>query len=129
MFFFYRGWTRVVIEKPFGRDLESSNELSRQIGELFTEEQIYRMDHFLGKDMVQNLLFVRFGNQIFNSIWNNENIENVQVIFKENFGTKGRGGYFDHFGIIRDVVQNHLMQIVSLIAMEKPKSDDSNHIR
>lgn len=96
---------------------------------LFREEQIYRIDHYLGKEMVQNLMTIRFANQIFNPAWNRENIASVLISFKEPFGTEGRGGYFDDFGIIRDVMQNHLLQILSLVAMEKPVTLNPNDIR
>lgn len=116
------GYTRIIIEKPFGKDLESSNVLSKHLGSLFHEEQIYRMDHYLGKEMVQNLMVIRFGNRIFSPCWNRDCIASVRITFKEHIGTEGRGGYFDEYGIIRDVMQNHLMQILSLVAMEKPAS-------
>ncbi|KER28943.1 hypothetical protein T265_04324 [Opisthorchis viverrini] len=122
-------WTRLIIEKPFGHDLSSSNALSAHLAERFTESQIYRIDHYLGKEMVQNLIMLRFSNHILNSLWNCDHIDNVTISFKEPFGTEGRGGYFDQFGIIRDVVQNHLMQILSLIAMEQPKSLGADDIR
>jgi len=96
---------------------------------LFSEEQIYRIDHYLGKEMVQNLMTLRFANRIFNPTWNRDNIASVQITFKEPFGTHGRGGYFDEFGIIRDVMQNHLLQILSLVAMEKPVSCHPDDIR
>ncbi|CAH8454035.1 unnamed protein product [Heterobilharzia americana] len=122
-------WTRLIIEKPFGQDLKSFNELNSELASLFTEEQIYRIDHYLGKEMVQNLLILRFCNQVFSPLWNRENIDNITISFKEPFGTEGRGGYFDQFGIIRDVVQNHLIQILSLVAMEKPVSVNADDIR
>jgi glucose-6-phosphate 1-dehydrogenase len=124
-----RGWTRIIIEKPFGRDAMSSQELSDHLASLFIEEQVYRIDHYLGKEMVQNLMTLRFGNRIFSPTWNRENIASVQITFKEPFGTQGRGGYFDGFGIIRDVMQNHLLQILSLVAMEKPASCHPDDIR
>ncbi|XP_028178285.1 glucose-6-phosphate 1-dehydrogenase [Ostrinia furnacalis] len=124
-----KGYTRVIIEKPFGRDDISSNKLSQHLAGLFKEEQIYRIDHYLGKEMVQNLLTIRFANSIFDPSWNRENIASVLISFKEPFGTEGRGGYFDDFGIIRDVMQNHLLQILSLVAMEKPVSLNPNDIR
>uniref|UniRef100_A0A8C5BBI6 Glucose-6-phosphate 1-dehydrogenase n=1 Tax=Gadus morhua TaxID=8049 RepID=A0A8C5BBI6_GADMO len=117
-----KGWTRIIVEKPFGRDLASSEELSTHLSSLFTEDQIYRIDHYLGKEMVQNLMVLRFGNRIFGPIWNRDSIASVVLTFKEPFGTQGRGGYFDDFGIIRDVMQNHLLQILCLVAMEKPAS-------
>lgn len=124
-----KGFTRVIIEKPFGRDDVSSEKLSNHLAGLFIEEQIYRIDHYLGKEMVQNLMTIRFANQIFNPAWNRENIASVLISFKEPFGTEGRGGYFDDFGIIRDVMQNHLLQILSLVAMEKPVTLNPNDIR
>lgn len=123
------GWVRVVIEKPFGRDTESSAKLSEDLAPLFTEAQLFRIDHYLGKEMVQNIITTRFANHIFSSIWSNANIACVQITFKEQIGTEGRGGYFDEFGIIRDVVQNHLTQVLALVAMEKPRSLDAEHIR
>ncbi|XP_050361802.1 glucose-6-phosphate 1-dehydrogenase [Nymphalis io] len=124
-----KGYTRVIIEKPFGRDDESSEKLSSHLIGLFKEEQIYRIDHYLGKEMVQNLMTIRFANQIFSPSWNRENIASVLISFKEPFGTEGRGGYFDSFGIVRDVMQNHLLQILSLVAMEKPVTLNPNDIR
>ncbi|KAK9272587.1 hypothetical protein L1049_002961 [Liquidambar formosana] len=123
------GWTRIVVEKPFGKDLDSSEKLSTQIGELFEEPQIYRIDHYLGKELVQNLLVLRFANRFFLPLWNRDNIDNVQIVFREDFGTDGRGGYFDEYGIIRDIIQNHLMQVLCLVAMEKPVSLKPEHIR
>eukprot|EP01006_Ploeotia_vitrea_P027221 TRINITY_DN60072_c0_g1_i1.p1 TRINITY_DN60072_c0_g1~~TRINITY_DN60072_c0_g1_i1.p1 ORF type:complete len:558 (+),score=41.27 TRINITY_DN60072_c0_g1_i1:691-2364(+) len=123
------GWNRVVVEKPFGRDLDSSNKLAAELGALFREEQVYRIDHYLGKEMVQNFVVFRFANKVLSSVWSHECISNVQITFKEPFGTEGRGGYFDQYGIIRDILQNHLLQIMSLVAMEKPKSLDAEDIR
>ena len=117
-----QGWNRIIMEKPFGRDLATAKELSHNIAKYFAEEQIYRIDHYLGKEIVQNLMVLRFANLIFEPIWNRDNIENVKIIWQEKIGTQGRGGYFDQFGIIRDVMQNHLLQIFSLIAMELPVS-------
>uniref|UniRef100_A0A224YYU0 Glucose-6-phosphate 1-dehydrogenase n=1 Tax=Rhipicephalus zambeziensis TaxID=60191 RepID=A0A224YYU0_9ACAR len=124
-----QGWTRVVIEKPFGHDSQSSAELSSHLASLFEESQIYRIDHYLGKEMVQNLMAIRFANQIFGPTWNRNNIASIVISFKEPFGTQGRGGYFDNFGIIRDVMQNHLVQIMSLVAMERPVSTNAEDIR
>ncbi|OVA17572.1 glucose-6-phosphate dehydrogenase [Macleaya cordata] len=137
------GWTRVVVEKPFGKDLDSAENLSAQLGELFDEKQIYRIDHYLGKELVQNLLVLRFANRFFLPLWNRDNIDNVQIVFREDFGTEGRGGYFDEYGIIRDIIQNHLLQaslldtdlnpekppVLCLVAMEKPVSLKPEHIR
>ncbi|KAI3854026.1 hypothetical protein MKX03_035396 [Papaver bracteatum] len=123
------GWTRVVIEKPFGKDLDTAEDLSAQLGELFNEKQIYRIDHYLGKELVQNLLVLRFANRLFLPLWNRDNIDNVQIVFREKIGTEGRGGYFDEYGIIRDIIQNHLLQVLCLVAMEKPLSLKPDHIR
>ncbi|GAB0099942.1 hypothetical protein DMENIID0001_158460 [Sergentomyia squamirostris] len=125
------GWDRVIIEKPFGRDAATSEELSNHLAKLFREDQIYRIDHYLGKEMVQNLMTIRFSNRIFSPTWNNSviNVASVLITFKEPFGTQGRGGYFDEFCIIRDVMQNHLLQILSLVAMEKPVSCHPDDIR
>ncbi|XP_056279693.1 LOW QUALITY PROTEIN: glucose-6-phosphate 1-dehydrogenase-like [Pseudoliparis swirei] len=125
----HRGWSRVVVEKPFGRDLQSSEELSAHLSSLFTEDQIYRIDHYLGKEMVQNLMVLRFGNRIFGPIWNRNSVACVVLTFKEPFGTQGRGGYFDDFGVIRDVMQNHLLQMLCLVAMEKPASTSPDDVR
>lgn len=121
--------TRLVVEKPFGKDSFSSAELSLALSCFFTESQIYRIDHYLGKEMVKNMLILRFANVFFDAVWDCKHISNVQITFKETIGVEGRGGYFDEFGIIRDVMQNHLMQILCLIAMEKPKSMNSEHVR
>ncbi|XP_039184187.1 glucose-6-phosphate 1-dehydrogenase isoform X1 [Crotalus tigris] len=123
------GWNRLIVEKPFGKDLDSSNDLSNHMSALFREDQIYRIDHYLGKEMVQNLMVLRFGNRIFGPIWNRDNVACVILTFKEPFGTEGRGGYFDDFGIIRDVMQNHLLQMLCLVAMEKPTSTNSDDVR
>eukprot|EP01134_Creolimax_fragrantissima_P006738 CFRG6738T1 len=122
-------WTRIIVEKPFGKDSASSAVLSKHLGSLFKEEQIYRIDHYLGKEMVQNLLVMRFANSMFQPIWNRNFIKCVRITFKEPFGTQGRGGYFDEFGIIRDILQNHLLQVLSIVAMEKPVSLDSQDLR
>ncbi|WOL01337.1 glucose-6-phosphate 1-dehydrogenase, cytoplasmic isoform-like [Canna indica] len=123
------GWTRIVVEKPFGKDLTSAEDLSAQLGQLFDEQQLYRIDHYLGKELVQNLLVLRFANRFFLPLWNRDNIDNIQIVFREDFGTKGRGGYFDEYGIIRDIIQNHLLQVLCLVAMEKPVSLKPEHIR
>ncbi|XP_018325595.1 glucose-6-phosphate 1-dehydrogenase isoform X2 [Agrilus planipennis] len=124
-----KGWTRIIVEKPFGKDFDSSQKLSDHLASLFPEQQIYRIDHYLGKEMVQNLMTLRFANRIFNPTWNRDNIASVQISFKEPFGTQGRGGYFDEYGIIRDIMQNHLLQILTLVAMEKPTSLHPDDIR
>ncbi|CAN5976090.1 unnamed protein product, partial [Sphagnum jensenii] len=124
-----RGWTRVIVEKPFGRDAQSSAELTRGLKQHLTEEQIYRIDHYLGKELVENLSVLRFSNLVFEPLWTRQYIRNVQLIFSEDFGTEGRGGYFDNYGIIRDIMQNHLLQILALFAMEPPVSLDAEDIR
>ncbi|XP_059087068.1 glucose-6-phosphate 1-dehydrogenase X-like [Tigriopus californicus] len=124
-----RGWTRIIIEKPFGRDSESSEDLSQHLGRLFREDQLYRIDHYLGKEMVQNMMSIRFANQIFSRSWNRDSLACVVINFKEPFGTQGRGGYFDKFGIIRDICQNHLLQILSLASMDKPPTVRADDIR
>ncbi|CAG8453216.1 801_t:CDS:2 [Diversispora eburnea] len=123
------GVNRLIVEKPFGMDLDSSRELGRALAPLWKEEETYRIDHYLGKEMVKNLLIIRFSNIIFSAIWNRQSISNVQITFKEKIGTEGRGGYFDEFGIIRDVMQNHILQILSIVAMERPVSLSSEDVR
>jgi glucose-6-phosphate 1-dehydrogenase len=120
------GWSRLVIEKPFGRDVQSCQILLDTLATHFAEDNIYRIDHYLGKDMAQNILLWRFGNTLFEPTWNRNWIQSVHITFQEPFGTEGRGGYFDSYGIIRDVMQNHLLQILTLIAMENPFSEHSN---
>ena len=117
-----RGPTRVIVEKPFGRDLESSRALTTSLAEVLAEENTYRIDHYLGKELIENLTVLRFSNIIFSPLWSRQYIRNVQINFSENFGTEGRGGYFDEYGIIRDVIQNHLLQILALFAMEAGSS-------
>ncbi len=121
-------WSRVVIEKPFGRDRTSSDELVTGMGNVFREAQTFRIDHYLGKEVIQNLLVLRFANLIFEPIWNHHYISSVQISWKEDLGVDGRGGYFDNYGIIRDVMQNHLLQILSLVAMEPFSHMDAGHI-
>ena len=123
-----KGWTKIIIEKPFGRDSDSSNILNKELAKIFSEKQIYRIDHYLGKELVQNLMVLRFANLILEPIWNRTCIHNVQIVWKEELSVEGRGGYFDEYGIVRDVMQNHLMQILSLIVMEEPVSMDAEDI-
>lgn len=123
------GWTRVIVEKPFGRDSESSAAMTKSLKRYLKEDQIFRIDHYLGKELVENLSVLRFSNLIFEPLWSRQYIRNVQLIFSEDFGTEGRGGYFDHYGIIRDIMQNHLLQILALFAMETPVSLDAEDIR
>ncbi len=120
---------RIIVEKPFGRDLDTSRQIQKALAPLWTEDDTYRIDHYLGKDMVKNLLVFRFGNEFINASWSRNHIASVQVIFKEVIGTEGRGGYFDNIGIIRDVIQNHLLQVLTLLAMERPISFEPEDIR
>ncbi|XP_042009043.1 glucose-6-phosphate 1-dehydrogenase, chloroplastic-like [Salvia splendens] len=123
------GWTRVIVEKPFGRESESSAALTKSLKQYLDEDQIFRIDHYLGKELVENLSVLCFTNLIFEPLWSRQYIRNVQLIFSEDFGTEGRGGYFDHYGIMRDIMQNHLLQILALFAMETPVSLDAGDIR
>ncbi|KAJ3360742.1 Glucose-6-phosphate 1-dehydrogenase [Allomyces arbusculus] len=125
----HAGWARVIVEKPFGHDLESSRALGRALAAKWNEHELYRIDHYLGKEMVKNLISLRFANVFFASVWHRHAIHNVQITFKEPFGTEGRGGYFDEFGIVRDVMQNHLLQILTLVAMERPVSLTADDVR
>lgn len=123
------GWQRLVIEKPFGRDLQSANELNEAIHKVFKEDEIYRIDHYLGKEMVQNIQVIRFANPIFESIWNNRYISNVQITSSETLGVGERASYYDHTGALMDMVQNHMMQMVALTAMEPPSRFETEDIR
>ncbi len=122
-------WTRIIIEKPFGRDLESAKQLNIQIGQTFKEDQIYRIDHYLGKETVQNLLVFRFGNSIFEPIWNRNYIDHIQITAAETIGIEGRGNYYDKAGALRDMVPNHLFQLLALIAMEPPVTFEADVVR
>ena len=121
--------SRVVVEKPFGRDLESAKELNGVLAASFDETQIYRIDHYLGKETVQNLMAVRFGNVLFEPLWNSQYIDHIEITVAESVGVGGRGGYYDKSGAMRDMVQNHLMQLLCLIAMEPPSHFDPNAVR
>jgi glucose-6-phosphate 1-dehydrogenase len=123
------GWTRIVIEKPFGLDLKSAQELDELAHRYFNERQIYRIDHFLGKETVQNLQVFRFANPIFESLWNRDRIDNVQITVAEDIGIEKRAEYYDQTGALRDMVQNHLTQLLSLIAMEVPAALDAESVR
>ncbi|MEM9554084.1 MAG: glucose-6-phosphate dehydrogenase [Acidobacteriota bacterium] len=121
--------TRIVLEKPIGHDLESAREINRRVGEVFEEHQIYRIDHYLGKETVQNLMALRFSNTLFEPLWRSEHIDHVQITVAEELGVEGRGGYYDKSGALRDMVQNHLLQLLCLTAMEPPARLDQDSIR
>ena len=123
------GWTRLVIEKPFGQDLDSSRVLNAKLHEFFSEDQVYRIDHYLGKETVQNLLVFRLSNAIIESSWNRDRIESVQITVGEDLGVGTRGGYYDRSGALRDMVQNHMTQLLTLVASEVPTSFSASAIR
>ena len=123
------GWTRIIIEKPFGRDLQSGVALNQQVHEVFAEEQVYRIDHYLGKETVQNLIVFRFANAIFEPIWNRNYIDHVQITVAEAVGVESRAGYYDTAGVGRDMLQSHLLQLLTLMAMEPPYAFDARALR
>ncbi len=123
------GQTRVIIEKPFGHDLQSARDLNNQALELLDENQIYRIDHYLGKETVQNILVFRFGNAIFEPLWNRSHIERVEITMAESIGVEGRGEFYEETNVLRDIVQNHLLQMMALVAMEAPVSFEANEVR
>jgi len=123
------GWRRVVVEKPFGTNLETAKELNAQVHKVLRENQVYRIDHYLGKETVQNILFTRFANTIFEPLWNRNYIDSVQITVAEEVGVGHRGGYYDGVGVLRDMFQNHLLQLVTLVAMEPPASFNADALR
>jgi glucose-6-phosphate 1-dehydrogenase len=121
--------TRIVVEKPFGHDLASARELNRMIHQVFRESQVFRIDHYLGKETVQNILVFRFGNSVFERVWNRDAVDHVQMTVAESIGVEGRGAYFEETGILRDMVQNHVLQVLSLLTMEAPSNMAAESIR
>ncbi|MFN2529852.1 MAG: glucose-6-phosphate dehydrogenase [Pyrinomonadaceae bacterium] len=123
------GWARLIVEKPFGHDAQSAKTLNNELASVFKEQQIFRIDHYLGKETVQNLLVLRFANSIFEPLWNRQYIDHIQITNAEAIGVEGRGGYYEKSGTVRDMIQNHVFQILSLVAMEPPSSLSANSIR
>jgi glucose-6-phosphate 1-dehydrogenase len=124
-----QGWTRIVVEKPFGTDLASARALQRAIEAVFPENEIYRIDHYLGKEPVQDIIALRFANTIFEPIWNRNYVQNIQITSAESLGVEERGGYYDHAGALRDMIQNHVINLLALVAMEAPISAKADDIR
>ena len=123
------GWKRLIIEKPFGTDFDSAQKLNGQLRQVFEEEEIYRIDHYLGKEMVQNIEVIRFANSMFEPVWNNRSIANIQITSSETVGVEERAGYYDHSGALRDMIQNHMLQMVMMVAMEPPSRLKTEAIR
>jgi glucose-6-phosphate 1-dehydrogenase len=123
------GIKRIVIEKPFGKDVESAQYLNDKITRVFTEKNTYRIDHYLGKEMIQNIMVLRFANTLFESIWNNKYIDNIQISSSETVGVENRGGYYENSGALKDMIQNHMLQLLTLVAMEPPANLDTESIR
>ena len=123
------GWRRFIYEKPFGHDLESAKSLNSDLLKIIKESQIYRIDHYLGKETVQNILVFRFGNSIFEPIWNRNFVDHVQITVAEKLGVEQRGGYYDTAGALRDMIPNHIFQLVTLTAMEPPVSFEADAVR
>jgi glucose-6-phosphate 1-dehydrogenase len=123
------GWVRIVIEKPFGRDIESSRALNRTVASVFSEDQVYRIDHYLGKETVQNVLVFRWANGIFEPLWNRNHVDHVQITVGETIGVESRGASYEEAGALRDMIQNHILQLLCLIAMEPPVTFDADPVR
>ena len=124
-----QGFERLIVEKPFGTNLETAAKLNQELIETFDEEQIFRIDHYLGKEMIQNIFALRFANPVFEHLWNKDHIANVQITFAESIGVEERGGYYDHSGALKDMIQNHALQLLSILAMDKPASFSKDDIR
>src|SRR5258707_7488033 len=124
-----KGWTRIIIEKPFGHDLASAKDLNAEVAKVFDEEQVYRIDHYLGKETVQNLMVFRFANSIFEPIWNRRYVDHVLVTACEDLGVEGRARYYEEAGILRDMIQNHVLQLLCLTSMEPPVAFDADAVR
>ncbi|HET6896084.1 MAG TPA: glucose-6-phosphate dehydrogenase [Candidatus Baltobacteraceae bacterium] len=124
-----KGWSRIIVEKPFGIDLASAQALQKEVEKVFRESQVYRIDHYLGKETVQDIMALRFANTIFEPIWTRNYIQSVQITAAETLGVEGRGGYYDNAGALRDMIQNHVMNLLALVAMEPPASSDADAIR
>ncbi len=124
-----KGWSRIIIEKPFGTDLASARALQVEVEKVFDEKQVYRIDHYLGKEPVQDIMALRFANVMFEPIWNRRYVDCVQITAAETVGVEGRGGYYDHAGAMRDMIQNHVVNLLALVAMEPPISPNADHIR
>ena len=124
-----QGWCRIIVEKPFGHDFDSAHDLNEALHDVFAEEQIYRIDHYLGKETVQNILVFRLGNSIFEPLWNRRYVDHVQITAAEGVGVEHRAGYYDQSGALRDMIQNHLLQVLCVIAMEPPSSFDAESVR
>ena len=124
-----QGWSRIIVEKPFGRDYESARHLNDSLHRVFEEHQIYRIDHYLGKETVQNLLVFRLANSMFEPLWNERYVDYIQITAAESVGVEHRAGYYDTSGALRDMIQNHLLQILCVVAMEPPSSFDAESVR
>jgi len=124
-----KGWSRVVYEKPFGNDLKSAKKINKCIQRVFKEDQVYRVDHYLSKEIVENIVFIRFANTVFEPLWNRKYVDNVQIVLSEKLGVEKRGNFYDKTGALRDVVQNHLLQLLALTAMEEPERLSADNIR
>jgi glucose-6-phosphate 1-dehydrogenase len=124
-----QGWTRIIIEKPFGTDLDSARALQAEVAKVFDEKQVYRIDHYLGKEPVQDIMALRFANVIFEPIWNRRYVDSVQITAAETVGVEQRGGYYDNAGVLRDMIQNHVLNLLALVAMEPPVSSNADAIR